>query len=431
MRSPVKHEVYNGGMRRLVPLVLLCAGTLVVATEIPPEVLLLQRARVRMATNLTRLPNYTCLQTIERFLRSKPDKKPQLSDTVRIEVALVNGNELFAWPGSGRFLDVEISELVPGGAIGTGNFALHAKNIFQTSAPQFTYRGEVVREGRRTLRWDFTVPQILSGYRLKVNVTEASVGYHGSFWVDADTLDLIRLEVRADTIPPALQLAEAGDAIDYAPMQIGDGTFLLPSAAEMEMVGLNGAASINRTVFTGCRQYTGESRLVFDDPPPETARPEPLRTLNAPPDINVEIALETPIAYGRSAINDPVTAVLSRPVKLGKGLTAPKGAIVRGRLTYIAPQSWDKFPGYDVGLVLSELEWGSYRVSLNAKLEQVYSAHPPVYIQTEPRTRLTKVRPQHATMGSIFFVRNNTPVRLNPGLRMLWRTETIKTGESQ
>ena len=137
-----------------------------------------------MSQLLTRLPNYTCLQTIERTRRI-PGKRTELIDLVRLEVALVNGRELFAWPGSRNFEDGEISDMVKGGAIGNGNFALHAKSVFQTNAPRFTFAGERIREdGRKTLRWDFVVPQTLSGYTLKQGEQQAVVGYHGSFWVD-------------------------------------------------------------------------------------------------------------------------------------------------------------------------------------------------------------------------------------------------------
>ena len=63
------------------------------------------RIRSQMARNLERLPNYTCTQTIERSIRPARTRRFQLIDTIRLEVALVNGRELFAWPGSGKFDD--------------------------------------------------------------------------------------------------------------------------------------------------------------------------------------------------------------------------------------------------------------------------------------------------------------------------------------
>ena len=69
------------------------------AQELSPEVLLLARIKVKMAENLKGLPNYTCLQTIERSTRDAGNRRYRPLDTVRVEVALVDGKELFAWPG--------------------------------------------------------------------------------------------------------------------------------------------------------------------------------------------------------------------------------------------------------------------------------------------------------------------------------------------
>ncbi|MGH9630303.1 MAG: hypothetical protein ACRD7E_18465, partial [Bryobacteraceae bacterium] len=175
-------------------------------SALPPEVLQLARVRNRMSEILTRLPNYTCLQTIERMRRRAPARKLELVDMVRLEVALVNGNELFSWPGAGYFEDTEISDMVQGGAIGNGNFALHARSVFMSASPSFTYIGEQDWKGRPALRWDYSVPLNLSGYTLKMGPVEARTAYRGSFWVDADSLDLIRLEVHGVNIPAQLLL---------------------------------------------------------------------------------------------------------------------------------------------------------------------------------------------------------------------------------
>src|SRR5947209_13623252 len=67
--------------------------------DLSPELLLLARIKVKMAENLDHLPNYTCEQTIERSRRRAPSRKFELLDTVRLEVALVEGKELYGWPG--------------------------------------------------------------------------------------------------------------------------------------------------------------------------------------------------------------------------------------------------------------------------------------------------------------------------------------------
>ena len=166
---------------------------------------LLIQVIARMSDNLKRLPNYTCQQTIDRSRRASAGLRWETVDRVRVEVALVDGKELFAWPGAGKFDDRDLSDMAMGGATSTGNFGLLAKAVFLTGAPNFKFLGERVLEGRRSYRWDYDVPLLRSGYTLRNGTKEAVVGFHGAFWADASTLDVLRLEASADDIPARLE----------------------------------------------------------------------------------------------------------------------------------------------------------------------------------------------------------------------------------
>lgn len=404
------------------PVLILLSGVFVFAADLTPETLLLQRARVVMSTNLARLPNYTCLQTIERFERSAPKKKPRLIDIVRLEVALVDGKELFAWPGSGRFSDKEISEMVQGGAIGNGAFALHAKAIFQTSAPRFRYAGKVAREDRILHRWDYVVAQMLSGYVVRVRPAEATVGYHGKIYVDANTMDLVYLDVEADDIPPFLPLQSATISVGYSRVDIGGEKFLLPSNVTMEMVAHDGSVSSNRTSFTRCRQYSGESRLIFDDPEPDSRPAEGLvRVVEAPANVMVKLELESPIALTGAAVGDPVTGRLTHPVKLQDSTVLPKGALVHGRLLLVREQAYLRDTGRAIGMTFSEIESPGIRLRFSATLEEIQTAQPGFRTQSQ----FGRVRPENESIvGSVFFVQSRI-LQLPRGLRMTWRTRSM------
>ena len=240
------------------------------------EVIRLARIRVAAAENLQRMPNYTCVQTIERSRRIGPKRRFELLDTIRLEVALVDGKELFSWPGAGKFEDRRIGDLVGGGTIGNGNFALHARSVFLSNVARFDFDSEVEQDGRRLIRYRYQVPRISSGYQVRIGELEEVVGYRGSFDVDATTMDLMRLEVIADEIPPRLPIQSASDVMLYARQRIGGGDFLLPQSSELTMVAINGLESRNRVHFASCRQYSGESVLSFADAPVEEA-PAPSR----------------------------------------------------------------------------------------------------------------------------------------------------------
>ena len=358
---------------RSICTALLVACAVLGAQEAPPEGLL-TRIRAKARENLTRLPDYTCLQTVERSRRSRPGEEFRPFDTLKLEVGLAGDREVFAWRGSKQFSDKELADMVGSGTIGNGNFGLHVKNVFLSTAPEFTYEGVKTRNGKQVYHYTFEVPQELSTYEIRVPPRKARVPFHGAFWVDAETLDLMRLEVDAEDIPDALGLARASDAMDYARMQIGNSSFLLPRASELLMAGLSGDESRNRTEFTGCRQYVGESSLRFETeeakPPRTPAVPDPGRRALAPRTA-FELALETEIDPETAAAGDPLKATLSSPIKDGEQIVVPAGTPVTGRLVRIEKQALP-FPHYIVAVEFHTLQGPAGPVEFTASMEKVH-----------------------------------------------------------
>ena len=412
-------------MYRLRLLISLAALVCIHGEEIPREQLLLARIRAHMSSLLSRLPNYTCLQTIERTERTR-NGRTRLIDVVRLEVALVDGKELFAWPGSRKFDDTNITDMVKGGAIGNGNFGMHAKAVFQSRAPRFDFAGSHIgTDGREKYKWDFVVPQNLSGYQVGNFIEHAIIGYHGSFWADPTTLDVSRLEVYADDIPRNLQIANASDAVDYQSVKLGEEAFLLPARSELSLSDIGGVQHRNRTSFSSCRQYTGESTISFDDLPRAESAREPERSLALPAHLRLEVALETPLDEGNSAVGDPVIALLKRPVKLGSGLTAPKGARLQGRVTHLRRQQ-TQTPGWAVGLTFFELEWLNTRAELRAKLVDTPSLAMRAALSSTYRKALSEM----AHENGVFFV-PGSPLRVPRGFLIYLETEPLETEDKQ
>src|SRR5262245_59103634 len=91
--------------------------------DLPADILLLARIKAKAAENLKRLPNYTCTETVVRTRRRRESRKTEPVDTLRLEVALVDGREMFTWPGGGKFEEKNLGEMVgAGAAISNGNF---------------------------------------------------------------------------------------------------------------------------------------------------------------------------------------------------------------------------------------------------------------------------------------------------------------------
>ena len=394
-------------------LVILGALCLRAQTSLPPDLDALSKIRMRMIFNLKHQPNYTCVETIERSMRLKSTARFKIVDTLRLEVALVDGREMFAWPGSRRFDDFDVTKIVTSGAIGNGNFATHARALFETRAATFHYVGVVDFEKKKAIRFDYEVPQMLSGYRVRTASASAIVAYHGSFFADPGTFDMEQIEVMAGEIPPELMLTSTADKIGYAVARIGDADFLLPSESDLTMVNLNGSENHNHVRFTGCRQYSGESVITFGEAPESApAVPSlPAREFDLPEGLDIRLVLAKSVDLRKAAIGDPVPARVDHDVKKNGELVIPKGAMASGRITRI-----EKYDRYSiVGIEFPEIEAPGMLARMKGNLDHTVGILPV----THPYSVRGR-SPPHPGEG--VFPVNDNQLALPKGCIMFWRT---------
>jgi hypothetical protein len=303
----------------------------------PGNIDLLARVRAKVNDNLRRLPNYTCVETIERAVRRKATDKFTISDNIRLEVAYVEGKELFGWPGAAKIEEPDIRKFVRG-AIGNGDFAITPKNIFFTPSAKIHLTGETDLEGKHAFKFEFSVPRSANVYTLESDSRLDYVGLQGSFWVDSATLDLIRIESGAFDIPPKLGVESSATTLTYGPVSIGSSTFLLPQHSELAINLINGVGNRNRMRFHGCRQFSGVSVLKFEEPivePAAVALPRAGMNVNLPGSFEVEMKLVDPIDSSTAAIGDPIRAVMGQNIKAGRDVVVPKGAEVSCRIAVL------------------------------------------------------------------------------------------------
>jgi hypothetical protein len=397
-------------MRKL--LLLLPVFSLRAQTPLPLDLDTLAKIRTRMIFNLNHQPNYTCVETIERSSRPKATHKFKVLDTLRLEVGLVDGREMFAWPGSKKFDDMDVTKLVPRGAIGNGNFSTHAQALFTSNVATFQYLGPQDLKGKKTIRFDYNVPQMLSGYRIRVAAASAIVGYHGSFYANPATFNLERLEVIADQLPLELMLSLAQDKINYAMTRIGDADFLLPAESELTMVDSDGGENQNHVRFTACRQFTGESVLTFGDAPSSSdAEPIPTREFDLPPGLVVELVTTKDIDLKTAAIGDPVYARIDHDVKQKGQMVIPKGATAMGRIVRI-----EKSEDYTVlGVLFPEIEGPGILARMKGSITGTVGITPP--IRSRAPLRLREPAP-----GEGLIQLNASQRRIIHGSIMIWGT---------
>jgi hypothetical protein len=368
---------------------------------LPPGILLLSRIKRHVAAEMARLPDYTCLQTAQRYHKPAGPKavlKPL--DTLRLEVLNTGDRELYAQPGSRRFDAEHPGVFTDRGLTGTGVFALSLNNLMVNNNGLFQYRGEERLDGRRAVRYDYRVPILVSGFTIDVEGIRGKVATKGSFWADPETLDLLRLDIVADEIPPNLPLESSVSTIRYARTRIGDRTIMLPETAQVDLVETGGVEDRNVMEFTHCRAFQSESTVSFGPAtglPPSEAPAEEF-----PAGVSIVVALAAPIT-GTEAVGAPVEGRIAATVTVKGRTIVPEGAIVRGRIRRIEPRL--------VAIEFTEIETGEVPARFFADLESV---DPPAAVAPRTGGDLPGV-------GSI-----STPkLPLPAGFRMVWRTKGL------
>ena len=105
--------------------------------------LLVARIRDHLRQELSHLPEYTCLETIDRF--HKPPQrgsKMENLDTVRLEVLYSGDQEWYGLPGERTVHQDNPRKLVGSGMIANGPFPLYLRSIFLGREATFKYQGQ-------------------------------------------------------------------------------------------------------------------------------------------------------------------------------------------------------------------------------------------------------------------------------------------------
>jgi hypothetical protein len=359
---------------------------------------------------LTQVPNYTCLETTQRSVQEPGAKVFSLSDVVSLEVSDVGGQELRVRPGAERFENRELSSFASGGLLGSGAFAAYARTVFLSATTTIQYHGDEELGGNTAARFDFRVPVIWSGYNLRANNASGTAGMAGSFWFDGATLELLRMEVRGEDIPPQLGISQAVTVIDYARMRIGDSDVLLPQAASMLLILATGAAHKNDIQFSHCHEYQTASSIRFDLPDASApAAGQPVRKVALPGGLAVSIELETAIDSETAHVGDLIRGHVAGDVlRKGGVVIIPKGAIVSGRIRGIERVRSTE-PGFAVTLELAEVAWESTSAAF-------YAEFLPERADPGALARRAVI----PGTGVLHFV--GTQFHIGPGFQMHWRT---------
>jgi hypothetical protein len=355
------------------------------------------RARTKLLETLSRLPRYTCMQSLYRSVYRRavqwpscdgpapglPDSELQLESTDRLNLDIAvssNGREIYSWAGAEKFQTEDVVRIIGTGAIGTGSFGPFLLNIFANPATQFSYRGEESLGGKPLMRYEFRVPGEASRYEFQTAGAKKIVPYDSAFWLDPESAELIRLQVHSATIPQETGTCAATTTIDFHSVPIGAGQYLLPRASLLEFSATS-RQYVNAMAFSGCREYQGDSVIRFGEHTPGSQFRD-AQTSRLPRRLKLLLALETPIDTERAAAGDGIVATVQK----ASGIV-PAGAKSRGRILRLESEFGPRAMFY-ISIAWETMEFAGRSWPFSATLDPKVGPHT-VSIQdvTSPRRR--------------------------------------------
>jgi hypothetical protein len=157
-------------------------------------------------------------------------------------------------------------KLVSGGTIGNGAMGSPIDLIFARSVAEFKFAGAGKKDGHKTFRFDLLVPMEKGDFRVRHNGSVGMAGYDGSVWVDAETLDLVRVEFKVNKIPSYLKVELIEESLHYKKLTIGNSEFSLPDRSTLSATDAMGTYTLNAIKLDRCREYAAESVVKYNPP---------------------------------------------------------------------------------------------------------------------------------------------------------------------
>jgi hypothetical protein len=323
---------------------------------------LLAKVRGKVKENVARLPNFTCVQQIERsrfqevpprwrscgdlaeasLHPGRPARELVSKNWLRLDVTVASKSEIFTWAGGEHFETGDIDALVGDGLSGSGDFGSFSGNIFFESGVEFVYRGERVEGGRKLAQFTYRVPAAASHYQIKIaGGVRKTLAFGGEFWADAERGDLMRLTVDIVDPPWESEVCSAGSEMEYQRVRIGGADFMLPEVTRLHMLSSGGSEARNETRYRACHQFLGESTLRFDDPAASAESSVKKEPVKIPAGAVLKIALSAGIDSATAAAGDPVEGTLVQPVlDEGRNAIFRAGAVLHGRIMRLEQRFW-------------------------------------------------------------------------------------------
>jgi hypothetical protein len=171
-------------------------------------------------------------------------------------------------------------------------------------------------KGRDAWRFTQLVPANLSHFDVIVPPAKATVAYAVTAWHDAANLALLRFELVATEFPDGFPVRRTSKAIEYETVTVNGMPARLPAMAELSMTTRNGVGNRTISTFSNCREYKGESKLIFEEPAEGKPNPalHPPEIFRLPSGLEVQTRLDDAVDLAQAARGDTLVMTVAKDV---------------------------------------------------------------------------------------------------------------------
>lgn len=373
---------------------------------------------------LANLPNYTCLETVSRVERSATGHKSS-ADVIRVAVAVVDRKETYGWPDGGRFLDLQLAQMIGSGMNTTGLYGTLLRGLMVTRNDDFQFAGEGELNGESAFRYDFQILASEGPWNIRVGKESGVAGERGSLWVEAKNLGLRRLEVSALGIPSNVGLKKLHLVVDYEAIAISGRRVLLPAKAWVNTLRQDGKEDLSHVFYNHCRAFEAESTMSAD-PATGSLTKLPNGSLALPNGLEIVATLETPLDFASASPGDTLNAVVARPAfRKGKEIIA-QGARLEGHV-----RQFRALPDLEQGAVTIEFD----RIQTSHGWAQFYARMTGLKgvsgtFDTTPDVGGHDVTDPYIP-GLVTIYLPAASAQLPAGTLMTWKTEDVTSGKDR
>jgi hypothetical protein len=235
---------------------------------------ILDEMRAYANTYTENLPNYLCVQSIERYVSFDGGENYRFEDKIFSKLSYNNGQEHYkVYLVNNKMVDTDLDKL--GGARSSGEFGSLMKSLFdKKSQAEFGWDHWARLYGNVVAVFNYFIDSGHSDYYLDYEngAQRIVTAYRGLIYAEPNTGVIRRITFEAVDIPPGFPIRKADTILDYGDQNIGGNTYILPLRAFVTMAGPNNVHTKNDEQFTLYKKFGADSTITFSptDLPPDT-----------------------------------------------------------------------------------------------------------------------------------------------------------------